>query len=130
VSKDVILCVDDEVLILISLKHELRKYFGSRFTYETASGPFEALELLDELKQEGSQVVLVLSDWLMPGMRGDAFLEKARQEFPGMKALLISGQIADAELMKLQQDGLVSGMLSKPWNTVSLMNAVENCIGS
>ena len=34
--KSAILCVDDEAIILTSLKEQLRRRFGERYLYETA----------------------------------------------------------------------------------------------
>jgi len=65
--KPIILCVDDEVVILDSLKGELRAAFGSAYGYETADSAAEALELMEELSAEEIPLVVIVSDWLMPG---------------------------------------------------------------
>ena len=36
----------------------------------------EGLELVEELYQEGLEITLVISDWLMPRMKGDEFFPK------------------------------------------------------
>ena len=67
-SKKAILCVDDEAIILLSVKQELQSHFRERFIYETALSAKEALVIIDELSAEGIVFILVISDWLMPGM--------------------------------------------------------------
>ncbi|MCB0478361.1 MAG: response regulator, partial [Crocinitomicaceae bacterium] len=81
-GKKTILCLDDERTILTSLKGQLRRNFGSEYGYEFAESPEEALELIEELKQEDIDILLIVSDWLMPEMKGDEFLIKVHQKFP------------------------------------------------
>lgn len=69
-NKDVILCIDDEQIILNSLSKQLIRKFGTRFEYEFAESGEEALEILDELDEEGKTVVMAISDQIMPGMYG------------------------------------------------------------
>ena len=69
-EQSVILCVDDEPIILLTLRQELRKRFGSNFQYETAMSADEGFAILEELAHSGKDVRLVISDWMMPGMEG------------------------------------------------------------
>lgn len=67
-SKPVVICVDDEPLVLESLKIELKRVLGDACLIETAEGSEEALELFDELQEsEEYEVALVLADYIMPG---------------------------------------------------------------
>ena len=47
-DKPVILCVDDEKMILSSLKDQLKRDFGSEYNIETVESGEEALEVVDE----------------------------------------------------------------------------------
>jgi len=69
--KKVILCVDDESIVLESLRSQLENCLGSEFSYEFAENGVEGLELVEELYQEGLEIALVISDWLMPRMKGE-----------------------------------------------------------
>jgi len=51
-DKAVILCVDDEVVILNSVKKQLKKAFGDTYSYEIAESADEALEIIEELNDE------------------------------------------------------------------------------
>ena len=77
--KKVILCVDDEKIILTSLKGQFKKHFGGDYHYEFAESAEEAIEVIADLDAENSVILLIVSDWLMPGIRGDEFLIVARQ---------------------------------------------------
>ena len=51
-NKPVILCVDDEKIVLTSLKEQLKRPFGNKFTVETVESGEEALECLQDLLTE------------------------------------------------------------------------------
>ena len=72
--RPVIICVDDEKLILDSLKGQLQHKFTAECNLEIAESAEEALELLDELMEDEIEVPLVISDQIMPGMKGDELL--------------------------------------------------------
>jgi CheY-like chemotaxis protein len=73
-KKKAIICVDDEIIILESLREQLEKHFGDQYIYETAESGEDALEIIDELEDEDIEIAIIVSDWLMPGMKGDKFL--------------------------------------------------------
>ena len=73
-SKPVILCVDDERMVLDSLRTQLAAEFGNAYTYEGAEDAEEAFELISELNDTEVSVIVIISDWLMPGMKGDELL--------------------------------------------------------
>lgn len=128
-SRSAILCVDDEEMILLSLKQELRGHFGARFQYETALSAPEAMTIIDELVESGICVILILSDWLMPGMNGDEFLVKVNEKYPDIRALMVTGY-ADMLSISSKQDRInLKGVIHKPWNSRDLLQQVEACVG-
>jgi|WetSurMetagenome_2_1015567.scaffolds.fasta_scaffold1062610_1 DNA-binding NtrC family response regulator len=110
-----IVCVDDEAVILMSLKMLLRKRYGRRFRYEGAADASSALSIVEDLIADGVRVILIISDWLMPGMNGDAFLRIVHERHPGIKAIMVSGRIDEDSIRKLEEEGLFSGFLTKPF---------------
>ncbi|MFQ3620890.1 MAG: response regulator, partial [Spirochaetales bacterium] len=89
-TKPTILCVDDEAIILLALKQELKLHFQNRYHITTALSAEDAWKRLEALWQEGREVKLVICDWLMPGMKGDAFLSKLRERVPSCSILVIT----------------------------------------
>jgi CheY-like chemotaxis protein len=81
-TEQAILCVDDEAIIVLAIKQELKTHFRERFIYETALNAEEALTIIDELTADGVSLILVISDWLMPGMKGDEFLSVVKRNHP------------------------------------------------
>ena len=102
-SNCVILCVDDEQMVLKSLESQLMHEFGAKYHIELAEGGAEALELLDELSTDQYRALVIISDWLMPEMKGDEFLIKAHNKFPQVLKLMLTGQ-ADHDAIERTRD--------------------------
>lgn len=127
-SRKAIMCVDDELIILLSLKQELANYFGNRFLYESAMDAYEAMKIIDELVAEGVVVILIITDWLMPGLKGDEFLIKVRERHPGIKSIMITGQADEAAIRRARTEAGVSEVLRKPWSREGLIGAIQACV--
>lgn len=125
--KKAILCVDDEMIILLSLIQELKSSFGSEFLYEKATDADQAFEVIEDLALEGVKLILIISDWLMPGIKGDEFLETVRSQHPEIKAIMITGQAEKAVVDRLLASGCVTDVIEKPWNPQRLVEAVKKC---
>jgi CheY-like chemotaxis protein len=123
-----IVCVDDEAIILMAMKQELKHHFGSRFLYETALSAEEALQIIQELGDEGISVIIVISDWLMPGMKGDEFLVLVHQKFPHIRTIMVTGQADEAAIERAVQEAKISACLRKPWKSRELMSAIEDIL--
>ena len=79
-SVPTIVCVDDDTLILRSLREQLLRGLDTACDIELASSAEEALALIDELDAEGADVPLIISDQVMPGQHGaDLLADTAAQ---------------------------------------------------
>jgi CheY-like chemotaxis protein len=125
-----ILCVDDEAIIVFALKQELKAHYADRFVYESALSAEEALVLIGELDVEGLDLILVISDWLMPGMKGDQFLRAVKAARPDIKAVLVTGQADSATIESLLRDGVANGVVLKPWRAPTLFDKIDSCLDS
>ncbi|NLJ44956.1 MAG: response regulator [Treponema sp.] len=123
-----ILCVDDEAVILLSLKFLLKGAFGNEYRIETAYGADEALRLLEGAAREEVEYRLLVTDWLMPGRKGDELIRAARGLVPGLPCILITGQAEESVLSSLVQENLVRSIFRKPWNEQELLDAVRGCL--
>jgi CheY-like chemotaxis protein len=124
-EKGVLLCVDDEIIVLTALKDQLRRAFGSDFHIDVAESAEEALELLDELALDGHKLLVIVSDWLMPGMKGDEFLIKAHGRFPQVVKIMLSGQAESAAVDRARREADLHDFLSKPWNAAALVESIN-----
>lgn len=125
-SNIAILCVDDERVILDSLKRQLRRQFGSDYVYEMAESANEAWEVIEELIDDEVNVVVIVSDWLMPGMKGDEFLINVHQKYPNIVKILLTGQASSEAVARAQTEANLHRYLHKPWDEQDLISAITS----
>jgi len=126
-DQDAILCVDDEAIILLSVRQELKNHFKQRFLYETATSAEEALAIIDRLVSQGIKVILILTDWLMPGMKGDEFLIIVKKRYPSIRSILLTGQADSKAVERVKREAGTEHVIYKPWRREDLISAVERC---
>lgn len=124
-EKGVLMCVDDEIIVLTALKDQLRRAFGAEFHIEVAESAEEALELLDELALDGHTLLVIVSDWLMPGMKGDEFLIQAHERFPSVVKIMLSGHAESAAVDRARREAGLHEFLAKPWNAEALVESIN-----
>jgi len=112
-----ILLVDDEVLLLNSLRREL----GMQFSIETAESGFEALDMI---KKNGPYAVIV-SDFRMPKMDGIKFLTQAMDMTPETVRMMLTGNADLPTAIEAINTGQIFRFLSKPCTGVQLTQALE-----
>ncbi|MBN1518906.1 MAG: response regulator [Spirochaetales bacterium] len=127
-GRPAILCVDDEAIILMALKQELRRVYADRFIYESALNAEDALAAIDEMAGEGISVILVISDWLMPGMRGDEFLLRVNQSHPEVRCIVVTGHADQEALDNLRSVLGDVPVIGKPWRKNELYAAVDSLV--
>ncbi|MBN8562672.1 MAG: hybrid sensor histidine kinase/response regulator [Leptolyngbya sp. UWPOB_LEPTO1] len=130
-SKPVIICVDDEPLVLETLKIELKRVLGENCLIETAEGGEEALELFDELQNSKEyEVALVLADYIMPGLNGDQLLKQIHDRSPRTLNVMISGQADLEAVSQALRSARLYRYISKPWTpediSLTIVEAVQS----
>ncbi|MEG3843832.1 response regulator [Microcoleus sp. herbarium14] len=125
-SKPVILCVDDERIMLDCLRTQLLSSFGNNYIYEVAEDADEALELIQELTQENHSIVVVISDWLMPGMKGDELLIRIHEQFPKIVKIMLTGQADEVAVNRAKKFANLHCCISKPWSESELLETIKS----
>ena len=120
-----ILCVDDEEMILDSLEIQLREHLGNKYTYEFAECADDALEIIDELSEANIDIFVVISDWLMPGIKGDEFLIKVHKKFPKTIKVLLTGQADEEAITRAKTKANLDRCIHKPWNIDELIEVIK-----
>lgn len=124
--KKAIVCVDDESMIIESLSEQIENMFGDEYYYETAENASEGMEVIDSLYEEDVEVLVIVSDWLMPGMKGDEFLIEVHKRFPKIVKVMLTGQ-ADVEAIEnAKQNAGLHAYLSKPWTAKQLEEIIRS----
>lgn len=127
-NKKVILCVDDEKMILFVLKQQLKSYFKEQYIYETAENAKEAMDLIDDLKAKNVPIGLIISDWLMPGMKGDEFLIKTHQKYPEIPSIMVTGQAEHEAIENAKKDAGLKACFFKPWEMEEVFPFIEKVV--
>ncbi|WP_375563190.1 response regulator [Bernardetia sp. OM2101] len=123
-----ILCVDDDPMILMSLKLQLNQNFDGKFVIETAESGEEALEIIEFLGERSIDTLLIITDWLMPKMKGDELLIKVKTLFPTVKQIMLSGQAENSAVQNAFENSNLKYFISKPWRRQDLIDKVNEVI--
>jgi DNA-binding NtrC family response regulator len=127
-SNSAILCVDDEIMILESLREQLQRHFGDRYLYEVAEGADEAWLVIGELYEEGIRILVIVSDWLMPGVKGDEFLIAVHRRYPEIITVMLTGQADESAIERVRTEAKLHACLRKPWTEAELVETIETAL--
>ena len=123
-----ILCVDDEAVVLESLKEQLKRSFGKDFYIEIAESSEDALAIIQELQADQIEVALVISDQIMPGMKGDKFLIQVHDRFPKTLKILLTGQASAEAVGNAVNHARLYRYIAKPWDQTDLSLTVTEAL--
>lgn len=129
-KRSVILCVDDELIILRGLKEQLKSAFGKNYQIEAADSAELALQIVEECNQGGIHLPVILSDQVMPGIRGDEFLIKVQETNPSTRKIMLTGQATAESVGNALNKANLYRYLSKPWDSNDLLLTVKEAIRS
>ncbi len=128
--KAVVLCVDDEGFVLDSIKSQVRRRLGDAFVVEAMTSAEEALEFLEELHEDHVEVPVVVSDHIMPGMKGDEFLIAVHEKFPQTLKILLTGQASPQAVGNAVNHAKLYRYIAKPWEEVDLQLTISEAVRS
>lgn len=130
-ARTVILCVDDEKVILETLERQISKSnLGKTFEVEIAESGEEALEIIAELEEEGAELAVLVSDQIMPGMKGDELLIAVNQSHPQTLKILLTGQASLEAVTNAINKARLYRYVAKPWDDTDLMLTIEEAARS
>lgn len=127
-EKPVILCVDDEKYVLQSLKTQLRTLFGKEYAIETTESANEALEVVYHLLATGTEFPIVISDHIMPDMKGDDFLIRVHELSESTLKIMLTGQADVVAVGKVVNEANLYRYISKPWSQDDLGMTVKEAL--
>ncbi|MDR3401514.1 MAG: PAS domain S-box protein [Chthoniobacter sp.] len=113
-----ILIVDDEAAILEITRETLAAY--NYRVLATSSGE-EAVSLF---ARHHTEIDLVITDMLMPGMDGPTLIRTLRKVKPGVRLIAVSGVASNVPQLETQ------GFLKKPFSTAALLRSVRSALDS
>ena len=104
-EKAKLVLVDDEELILSSLKMILERYF----TVFATQDPTEVLSII-----KNNDIDILVSDEMMPLMRGCELAEKIHNEYPDICKIILSGNSDKKDIVRAVNNGHIYSFLFKP----------------
>jgi DNA-binding NtrC family response regulator len=116
-APDSILVVDDETPILEAFVAALSPHFD--VTSATSAREADFL-----LRKKAFKVVI--SDHLMPGGNGMSFLVRAREEYPQMQRILVTGYMKPEMLIRSVNEAALFRYLLKPVSLFELVKVVRD----
>ena len=123
-----ILLVDDEPLILTTLRIHLRHLLGPDVCLLCASSGAEAIEVVDEHIAQGGEIALMIVDYQMHPMTGSELLELLNERLPDARKVMLTGQAdLDAVVESIRRVQLFRYM-SKPWDPADLERTVHEAM--
>jgi response regulator RpfG family c-di-GMP phosphodiesterase len=115
-----ILCVDDELNILLALQRQLRK----QFHVESAMGAEQALATM----QRDGPFAVIVSDLQMPGMNGLELLSRARELSPDTIRIMLTGQADLTTAIAAVNKNSIFRFLTKPCSAEEITGTLQAAI--
>lgn len=127
-EKPVILCIDDDSSILLSLSQQLKKSFGKEYSIERCDNPLTAIEFITELIIEQVQIPIIICDQSMPGISGDELLTMIQPISPYSKKILLTGHATINEISKAINSANLFGFITKPYTEENLISTINKAL--
>ncbi|MCX6153009.1 MAG: SiaB family protein kinase [Candidatus Kapabacteria bacterium] len=129
-QKPYILFVDDEKIVLDSLKGDLKDTFGSEFIIEVAESGEEAIEIVKSILDNNRELPLVISDYIMPEMKGDELLSIIRELKPETYRIMLTGMATIEGVTNAINKAGLYRFISKPWEPSDLNITISEALKS
>lgn len=123
-----ILCVDDQPEVVDVLLMQLEAAVGDECQIEVAESASEALRVLRDIEADDDIVELVITDEIMPGLKGSRFLELIHEHDPDIMTMLLTGQAGLDDVIYAVNNGHLAKCLKKPWDTDELISTVRELL--
>ena len=115
-----VLCVDDELSVLKSLKRVLGRV---GYSVDIESVPIDALNLVAENNYD-----IIISDMRMPNMDGAEFLAASKKFSPDSIRILLSGYSEHQTTVRAINNGKIFSYINKPWDNAKLKSVISEAI--
>lgn len=127
-SNKAILIIDDEFIILESLRIQISRIIPGDVLLEAASSGEESIQLINEFKQNKKNLALIISDFHLDDLKGTDVLRHAVQHFPEVQKVILTGQADTQLIQEFNEDHGLDAIISKPWDFQEIKGIVDRII--
>ena len=120
-SKPTVLIVDDEEMVITSIRAFLR--LDTDYDIQGFTDPEEAVKFL-----ESHPVDVAVADYVMPKMNGIQLLARAKQIQPEATRVLLTGYADKQSAIQAINELSLFQYLEKPWDNAALLLVIQNGI--
>jgi diguanylate cyclase (GGDEF)-like protein/PAS domain S-box-containing protein len=125
-----IVCVDDDPLVLSSLRDQLTRIIEQGYEIELAESAEEALEVFAYLTNDQIAVPLIICDQNLPDMRGDELLGRLQITHASTRKILLTGEASLAAIVSAINAASLYRYIAKPWDETDLGLTVKGALQS
>lgn len=115
-NKPKIVFVDDEISILTNIKSLLRR----KYVVYTFSNPLEVEDFIIN-----NPVDIIISDEMMPDMKGSELVGRLHKLDPDMIKIILSGHSGKENIVDAINNGHIFSFLFKPVDNIQLLQVIE-----
>jgi adenylate cyclase len=123
-----ILCVDDEPMVLDGLLEQLGRCLKDEEMIMAAETAEEALEVIEELQEEGCELAVIIVDYYLPDMTGSELLLTLHHQLPHTLKILLTGNTNPENFEQISQQINLYRYITKPWDELDLKLTVQEAI--
>ncbi len=127
-NKPVIICVDDEPIVLAGLRIQLSQHFKNEAEIEVFESGEEALEAVQNFLAAGIEIPVAISDHIMPGLKGDEFLVRLHLMTAKTLKILLTGQADGRAVGNAVNNANLYRYIGKPWDVEDLVLTVKEAM--
>ncbi len=125
----VILVIDDEFIILESIKIQLERFFDKDgYVLEFASSGSEAFSIIEEYHFKNILIDLIITDYHLDDMKGSDIIYFIHERFPLSKKFILTGELDKQNFNHELRNIDIEGYIPKPWEYELLKNYVLNSL--
>ncbi|BAI91631.1 two-component response regulator [Arthrospira platensis NIES-39] len=103
---------------------------GGKYRFEFAGSGNEGIKLAQELIEAGEELAVVISDYMMPGLRGDEVLKVIHHLSPHTMNIMLTGHADIDGVFNAIQYAKLYRYISKPWENEDLSLTITEAINS
>lgn len=121
-----ILTVEDDQEALNALRMQLERNFSDDYVLDFAQNVDEAIAVIDDLIAREVNLILLLSDWYMPGKNADILVHYIKSKNPIVRVIVLSGQLDIAKAGQMLEEHIIDRVIMKPWDEAALVSQIKS----